>query len=41
VHAANRVADEAFRVPRLGRPAVMRLHVLRNIASRISRSYCG
>ncbi|GGT00482.1 hypothetical protein GCM10010156_68210 [Planobispora rosea] len=35
VHAAYAVADEAFRIPRLSRTDVMRLHVLRNVADRI------
>ncbi|MET8386540.1 DUF6461 domain-containing protein [Streptosporangium canum] len=35
VNAAYAVADEAFRVPRLSRTDVMRLHVLKNVADRI------
>ncbi|MEU7746135.1 DUF6461 domain-containing protein [Nonomuraea sp. NPDC049158] len=35
VYAADAVADEAFRVPRLSRTEVMRLLVLRNVARRI------
>ncbi|WP_344979109.1 DUF6461 domain-containing protein [Streptosporangium fragile] len=35
VNAAYTVADEAFRVPRLSRTDVMRLHVLNNVARRI------